>query len=677
MRILAILAAASLALPAAATTLELAPSGSRALPAGEWSRQGDAVVAPAHPLAPTVSLGPGAVLQVELPGAGALRMVPAGVTTRTTQPFALPPGEARLAESSSASGAVVSESWIGIDEAFSLRSGEVKHDLLVSQGALGLMGRGDFAASWLLELPAGVRAALAADGGVALARGNEILARVPPALVADADDPHWSSGVARFELAGPEGSPTLTLVVPAAWAFDAARAFPLRLDPTISLQPVDTFKTGFVDELGNEEFGSIDTGSLLLVGFGAQVRGFAEFDTSSIPDGATINDTHLRIWLANHDNPGDPAVPLRVEVKGVGVQASEPAPVLWATIGALFTGVIYTSEDLPRTGPEFCPDSYVFRDYDLGSTADADVAAQLPFDFFTLGFASEIVTDPTFDHVDYIGFPEEVDNPFGCAFTDFPGTRITLVIDYVDPNEPPVCNAGGPYVADCPIGSIFLDGTGSFDPNGDPIAYVWTTDCPGTISGASLPVASLQLDGGCVADCTVTLQVHEVVSGITSTSCTATVHAQDLTPPVVDSSDLVDLCLWPPRHDMYCVGSAAGHVVAHDACQPGVIYRWVGCASDQPDEAREDGRPENGDGHFDQDCQVNAAGELCVRVERAGFDPVAGRNTFEGRRYSVSVEVDDGCGNVVVVPGTVHVPHDRRGGSGGQDDPCESGSKLK
>ena len=58
------------------------------------------------------------------------------------------------------------------------------------------------------------------------------------------------------------------------------------------------------------------------------------------------------------------------------------------------------------------------------------------------------MTDPVFDHIDYIGYPEEVLNLI-CPETDFPGTRITLVVEYTT-NQPPVCDAGGPYGGDCP-----------------------------------------------------------------------------------------------------------------------------------------------------------------------------------------------------------------------------------
>lgn len=677
-RTLAILALSLLALPAAAERLAISPDGPRSLPRGAWVADGPTLSAPEHPLAPRLSVGPGAVLSVTLPGGESLRMVPAGITTRTARPLSLPLAEPVLHLGQSPSGllvpeaAFVSDSWIGVDESFLLLDGQVKHDLVVHADALSILGRGDLAASWLLELPSGVRAVMAEDGGVDLERGNEFVARIPPALIADADDEHWTARQARFEVQGLEGSPLLTLVVPESWAFDPARAFPLRLDPTLSLHPTGNDKTGFVDELGNRSDGAIDSGSLADVGFGFDVRGYAQFDTSSIPDAAAISEVRLQVWLSNHDNPFDAAVPLRMEVKHVPVLVSTLEPILWANIGGLGAGTIYASENLPRTGAEFCPDAYVFRDYDLGPAAVTNLSTQLPSDFFTVGFVSEIVTDPFFDHIDYIGFPEQVLN-FGCPTIDFPGTRITLVVTF-ESNRPPTCSAGGPYVSDCPIGPIALDGSASSDPDGDPLTYAWTTDCPGSIANADQPLATLNLDGGCLVECNVTLEVGD---GTELVSCTSTVSAQDLTPPEIVSSDLVELCLWPPRHDMFFVGPAAGHVVAVDSCQPFVNVTWTACASDQPDEAREDGRPENGDGHFADDCQVDADGNLWVRVERAGSDPVDGRNTFEGRRYAVAVAADDGCGNVVTLPGTLRVPHDRRGGSGGQDDPCLSGSKRK
>ena len=90
----------------------------------------------------------------------------------------------------------------------------------------------------------------------------------------------------------------------------------------------------------------------------------------------------------------------------------------------------------------------------------------------------------------------------------------------------------------------------------------------------------------------------------------------------------------------------------------------------------EAGSPENGDGNFPNDCVVSADGsEMTLRVERAGRDPI--EHQKEGRNYGLLILVSDECGNSVVVEGRAHVPHDRKGGSGGQDDPCLRGNKQK
>ena len=44
-------------------------------------------------------------------------------------------------------------------------------------------------------------------------------------------------------------------------------------------------------------------------------------------------------------------------------------------------------------------------------------------------------------------------------------------------NQPPDCDAGGPYAQEC--AAVVLDGTGSSDPEGYALTYSWTTDCAG------------------------------------------------------------------------------------------------------------------------------------------------------------------------------------------------------
>jgi hypothetical protein len=116
----------------------------------------------------------------------------------------------------------------------------------------------------------------------------------------------------------------------------------------------------------------------------------------------------------------------------------------------------------------------------------------------------------------------------------------TVGVDCGVVDQPPVCDAGGPYTPACtsPTTSVTLDGTGSFDPEGRPLGYLWTSDCPGAlIVNSTSPVATLLFSTppGSNTTCNVRLRVNDAVSAsICSTTVAVECGAVDQ-PPVCDA----------------------------------------------------------------------------------------------------------------------------------------------
>ncbi len=111
------------------------------------------------------------------------------------------------------------------------------------------------------------------------------------------------------------------------------------------------------------------------------------------------------------------------------------------------------------------------------------------------------------------------------------------VANYMQSNRTPVSEAGGPYLAECQGSStiLTLNGSGSTDPDGDPLTYSWTTDCPGgSFNNSTAPQPTLTVNTSALANlgCTVSLRVTDN-HGLSSVSDSAAVTIQDTTPPVI------------------------------------------------------------------------------------------------------------------------------------------------
>jgi PKD repeat protein len=132
------------------------------------------------------------------------------------------------------------------------------------------------------------------------------------------------------------------------------------------------------------------------------------------------------------------------------------------------------------------------------------------------------------------------DIPIGflCACNPgYTGDGVTCIAD----NVPPVATAGGPYTLD-EGSSVVLDGTGSDDPDGDPISYEWDFSFDGTtfvpdVWGSATPVFSAaELDGP--DNITVAVRVTDDKDAVDIATSTVTIN--NVAPVVSEISSWVE-----------------------------------------------------------------------------------------------------------------------------------------
>ena len=220
---------------------------------------------------------------------------------------------------------------------------------------------------------------------------------------------------------------------------------------------------------------------------------------------------------------------------------------------------------------------------------------------------------------------------------DTPGVNQVLFSRYSSPQvtkHPPVANAGADQTLECAghDGTLAtLNGSGSSDPDGTALSYVWTDEA-GNGMGTSA-----------IAQVSVTMGTHTFTLTVTNAeglTATATTHVtvRDTTAPTLSVS-VSPNDLWPPNHKLVQINAT---VVATDTCDASPSVQLVSITSSDP---------LDGD-----DVQAVGGGQVPFGTDVRSFLLSAERSSSQTDRvYTITYAATDASGHTTTASAQVQV----------------------
>ena len=431
-----------------------------------------------------------------------------------------------------------------------------------------------------------------------------------------------SGGRAYLYYGGPTGlaqAPT-TIVAPspASWWFgvDFSSGDDLNGDgyaDVVIAAPYSSSYTGAVHVYYGSPSGIAPTPALTLVGgewshFGRNIASVGDYSGDGYPDIA-VTDRNNNVYVYGGGPSGLASSPLAT-LQGPGT--------FWRG-GNFWYLVVEGAGDLNGDGL-----------YDVAVTQPADGAVYVFY-----GGRTGLVASP--DMV----VPDPESRLSGRMVVGYDPQAAPLVL-----NQPPTADAGREQTVECTCtagAGVTLDGTGSNDPDGDLLTFLWEAEGI-TFADPTLPVASATFPRGAT---TVLLTVADPSGEAAADVVVITVA--DRTPPAV-SLDLSPAELWPPNHKMMDI---AATITVRDACDGEPVMALASIYSNEPDNGLGDGDKADDI----QDAELGTADlYFRLRAERSGGG--------SGREYVVTYTATDASGNSASASATVAVPKNKGNGKG-------------